>query len=128
MKLQSILSLLVLLLFLAACTSDSEDVLTNTPNPGTPSGCDTTTVTFAATITPLLTTYGCNGCHSGTAPSGGFTLTSYNGVKAKVTQGRLLGAITHAAGFKPMPQGGNKMNDCDINKFRAWINRGALND
>jgi len=113
---------------MAGCSSDSEDVLTNTPGPGTPGTCDTTTVTFAATITPLLTTYGCNGCHSGTAASGGFTLTSYNGVKAKVTQGRLFGAISHAAGFRPMPEGGNKMNDCDINKFRAWINRGALND
>jgi hypothetical protein len=113
-------------LLIAACSKDSEDNLTTTPPPVP--GCDTTKVTFAGTITPLLGTYGCTNCHSGTSPSGGFVLTSYNGVKAKVNDGRLFGAINHSAGFKAMPQGGNKMNECDINKFKAWIDRGALNN
>ncbi|RYG04631.1 MAG: hypothetical protein EOO02_05700 [Chitinophagaceae bacterium] len=113
-------------LAVASCSSDSEEDLLPPPTP--PSGCDTAQVAFAATITPLLGTYGCTNCHSGTAPSGNINLSSYSGVKAKVDDGRLLGAITHADGFRPMPQGGNKMSDCDINKFRAWINRGALNN
>lgn len=113
-------------LAVASCSSDSEEDLL--PPPAPPSGCDTAQVAFAATITPLLGTYGCTNCHSGTSPSANINLSSYAGVKAKVDDGRLLGAITHAAGFSAMPQGGNKMNDCDINKFRAWINRGALNN
>jgi hypothetical protein len=113
--------------FFTACSSDSEDLLQPTPTPGSTT-CDTTNVTYASTITPLITRYACGNCHSGNAPTGGFTLTSYNGLKAKVTDGRLLGAITHANGFSPMPQGGNKMSECDINQFRAWINRGALNN
>ena len=113
---------------LAACSSDSEDLLEPTPPDPVNPACDTTTVAFAATITPLLTSYGCTGCHGGTAPAGNFSLTSYNGVKAKVNDGRLFGAINHQAGFRPMPQGGNKMADCDINKFKAWIDRGALNN
>jgi hypothetical protein len=27
-----------------------------------------------------------------------------------------------------MPKGGSKIPDCDINKIRAWINRGSLNN
>ncbi len=113
---------------LAACSSNSEDLLEPTTPPPGNNTCDTTGVTFAGTITPLLNTYGCTGCHSGTAPSGNFVLTSYNGVKAKVDDGRLFGAINHQAGFRPMPQGGNKMAACDINKFKAWIDRGASNN
>jgi hypothetical protein len=124
-----IVTLAGLCIFMISCSNDSEDMLT-TPPPGgggNPS-CDTTTVTFAGTITPLLNSYGCTNCHSGTSAPGNILLTSYNGVKAKINDGRLWGAINHLAGFRPMPQGGNKMNDCDINKFRAWINRGALNN
>ena len=121
---KSVFAFAALCLALASCSSDSEDLLT-TP---TPTVCDTTTVSYSASITPLITKYGCLSCHSGTAPVGGFVLTSYNAVKAKVTDGRLLGAISHANGFSPMPQGGNKMSECDINQFRAWINRGALNN
>src|SRR5688572_440758 len=121
---KSVFAFAALCLALASCSSDSEDLL-NDPTPNT---CDTTTVTYSATITPLITKHGCLSCHSGTAPVGGFVLTSYSAVKAKVNDGRLLGAISHANGFSPMPQGGNKMPECDINQFRAWINRGALNN
>jgi hypothetical protein len=120
----SVIGFAALCLGLASCSSDSEDLLTSP----TPSSCDTTTVSYSATITPLINKYGCLSCHSGTAPVGGFVLSSYNAVKAKVDDRRLLGAITHANGFSPMPQGGNKMSECDINQFRAWINRGALNN
>ncbi|RYY16107.1 MAG: hypothetical protein EOO04_27505, partial [Chitinophagaceae bacterium] len=102
MMTKSVFAFAALCLTLASCSSDSEDLMT-TP---TPNNCDTTTVTYSANITPLITKYGCLSCHSGTAPVGGFVLTSYNAVKAKVTDGRLFGAITHANGFSPMPQGG----------------------
>ncbi|RYY20770.1 MAG: hypothetical protein EOO04_19405 [Chitinophagaceae bacterium] len=128
MKQVLILMGISIVITLSACSSDSEDLLEpTTPNPANPT-CDTTAVTFSATITPLLTSYGCTGCHSGTAPSGNFVLTSYNAVKAKINDGRLFGAINHQAGFRPMPQGGNKMAACDINKIKAWIDRGALNN
>lgn len=125
MKKKSVFAIASLYLAIASCSSDSEDILNTPAQPGT---CDTAVVTYSATITPLITKYGCTSCHSGSAPSGGFALTSYNGLKSKVNDGRLIGAITHANGFSPMPQGGTKMNDCDINKFRAWVNRGALNN
>ncbi|HVG42646.1 MAG TPA: hypothetical protein VM888_13635, partial [Chitinophagaceae bacterium] len=87
--------------------------------------CSTTSVTYSATITGLLSTYACTSCHSGPAPSGNFSLVGYTNVKAKVTDNRLLGAINHASGFSPMPQGGPKMSDCDISKIKKWIDAGA---
>ncbi|HEX2535683.1 MAG TPA: c-type cytochrome domain-containing protein, partial [Chitinophagaceae bacterium] len=69
------------------------------------SACDTSSVTFAAVIQPMIRNK-CQGCHSGSAPSGGISLATYAGIKARVTDGRLWGAVHHQAGFSPMPQGG----------------------
>jgi hypothetical protein len=90
--------------------------------------CDTTNVTYATTITGLLKNYTCLTCHVGVNPSGGFTLTEYQGVKAKVNDSTLWGAINHFDGFSPMPQGANQMSQCDINKIKAWIDAGAPNN
>lgn len=91
--------------------------------------CNLTDVRFSTVIQPLITTR-CQGCHSGAAPSGGFRLTNYAEIKAKVTDQRLLGAINHAPGFKPMPYpaGGAKMPQCQIDQVRIWIDGGALNN
>jgi hypothetical protein len=55
----------------------------------------------------------------------GVKLEDYADVKEHADHGDLMGTITHAAGFPAMPQGGTKLSDCNINKIRAWINRGA---
>jgi hypothetical protein len=55
-------------------------------------------------------------------------LDTYAGVKAKVDDKRLWGAINHFDTFSPMPQGYGKMSDCDIKKVGAWINAGAPNN
>jgi len=38
---------------------------------------------------------------------------------------RIIGAINHDDGFSPMPKGGSKVSDCDIDKMTQWINDGA---
>ena len=38
-----------------------------------------------------------------------------------------MGAITHATGFIPMPNGGGKLADCEISQLQKWIDNGALN-
>lgn len=91
------------------------------------SNCDTANVSFANSIMPLIDTY-CKGCHSGSAPSAGILLTNYPEIKAQADNGYLLGVIDHRNGFKPMPQGGNKIAQCDIDKISAWINQGTLNN
>ena len=89
--------------------------------------CNTVNVSYSGFIAPLFTTF-CNGCHSGGNPSGGLLLNSYNGVKAVAQNGRLIGAISWSAGFQKMPQSGNKLSNCSIDKIQAWINDGAPNN
>src|SRR5260370_41812043 len=69
----------------------------------TPSvSCDTSKVTFAHTIKPILVS-NCINCHSGLDPAGGLNYETYPGVASVATSGRLLGAIKHLPGFQPMP-------------------------
>ena len=87
-----------------------------------------TNITYSQTIQSIIGNYACLTCHSGTNPVGGFSLEGYANVKAKVDDGRLFGAINHSSGFAPMPQGMNKMNQCDLNRVKAWIDAGAPNN
>jgi hypothetical protein len=95
---------------------------------GVATPCDTTNVTYTSTIVGIINTYSCLSCHSGGTPIGGFSLEDYSHVKAKVDDGRLFGAINHSPGFTPMPNGLPKMNQCDIDKVKAWIDAGAPNN
>ena len=57
--------LLISVIFLQGCYYDNKDFL----DPGTAT-CDTTIVTYSASVSPVLTAY-CVGCHSGAnAPLG----------------------------------------------------------
>jgi hypothetical protein len=87
--------------------------------------CDTTGTRYSTTVSTLLSNYGCVGCHSGTSASGGILLNNYAAVRVQVDNGKLLGAITHASGFAPMPQGAAKMNACDLARIRSWIAAGS---
>ena len=89
--------------------------------------CVTTNVTYSTTISGIINT-NCLSCHGSGNPSGGFSLNTYAGVKAKVDDGRLFGAVIHLPGCVPMPDGGPKLSQCDINKIKAWIDAGAPNN
>lgn len=118
---------IIILIFIASvltgCYYDKEDELY-----GTNGACNTDNVTFSITVSGLLNSYGCLGCHTGPAPEGNVNLQGYANVKAMADNGRLYGAISHAPGYKPMPQGANKMNQCDITRIKAWIDAGAPNN
>lgn len=87
--------------------------------------CDTLNVTYSKTIKPLIQTY-CQGCHSGTAPSGSINLSTYAGVKTIALNGKFYGAIAYKTGFSKMPKNGNKLSDCQIKAVDKWIKAGAL--
>lgn len=89
--------------------------------------CDTTAVSFNASVLPILQLH-CTGCHSGSNPEGEINYSSYSGVKATVSGGKLLGSIQHAAGYFEMPKNANKLSACKINTIQAWINAGAPNN
>ena len=70
----------------------------------------------------------CTGCHNSAAPQGNINLDSYQNVAQYVKTGSLYGSITYNPTYSAMPKGGNKLDQCDIDKVKAWIDAGALND
>ncbi len=89
--------------------------------------CDTSTVTFSRSVSPILSS-SCNSCHSGNTPSYGVRLDNYIDVKTQVDNNKLAGVITHATGFSPMPKNAAKLSDCNIAIITNWINAGAPNN
>ena len=90
-------------------------------------GCDTDEVSYADFVAPTIDTH-CAGCHGGATPSGGIELTDHTGVKSAADNGSLYGAIAWESGFEPMPQGGDQLPDCTIDKIKSWIDAGAPNN
>lgn len=87
-------------------------------------GCDTTDVSYSGTIRPTLDRY-CVGCHSGSNAPKGINLTIYGTVRTVALDGRLVGVVSHAPGFTPMPYGGNRLPDCEVAQIRAWAREGG---
>ena len=75
----------------------------------------------------MLNTY-CKGCHNNNLQSGGYNYETHAGVVAAVNSGRFIGAVKHQAGYSPMPQGGNKLTDCQIRQIEKWIATGTPNN
>lgn len=116
-------TLALLTLLFCSCSYDAEEELY--PLNGS---CNTDNVTYSGTVSGLLSSYGCLGCHSNPAPEGNINLQGHTNVKAMASTGKLFGAINHSPGFRPMPEGAPKMNSCDISKVKAWIDAGAPNN
>ncbi len=90
-------------------------------------GCDTLLFTFSGAISPMMSTY-CRGCHNPASLGGGIDLSTYAGIQAVAANGKLLGTITHAAGFFAMPQGGSMLSSCQITQVQKWIAAGTPNN
>ena len=90
-------------------------------------GCDSTVFTYAAAVSVTVNTF-CKGCHNPASLGGGVDLSTYTGVKTQALNGKLMGSIAHTAGFKAMPQGTNKLSDCQIRQVQKWIQGGSLNN
>jgi cytochrome c5 len=115
---------------LISCSKSNEAELGDTPGTGgNGNTCDTTGMTFSSDIKPILQNT-CYGCHSNanSAAGSGVKLEDHADLKQHADDGDLLGAITHQAGFPAMPKGGAKLSECNINKIKAWVNRGAPNN
>jgi hypothetical protein len=112
---------IIFLFIVVSCYYDNEEALYPTLN----NSCDTTNVTFSATITPLLNSY-CTTCHSGSPPSGGISLTSYASVQAQASSGMLMNALK-GNGVPIMPISGS-LPVCKIELFKIWIRNGMLNN
>ena len=119
--------LLVFFLFaivIISCYYDSEENL----YPVITNNCDTTSVTFAGSIAPLLQN-NCLTCHSNNnaaSQGGNIRLQNYADIYTKKTV--ILASINRMTGALPMPKGTAKLNICLIRQAEIWINNGAPNN
>lgn len=129
MKRLSFLGAIVISLLVLSCSKSNEETQQQNTNGNTGGNntCDTVNMKYAANILPIIQA-NCYSCHGNGLSQNGVSLDSYDKVKTQVNNGNLIGVITHATGYPPMPQGAAKLSDCNINKIRSWINRGALNN
>lgn len=113
----------------AACSSNKarQDAVGGGNNNNN-NNCSTANVTYTSAVSSIINANGCLGCH-GATPTAPFSLQTYEQVRAKAAETRsgnsvLYGAVAHLTGFAPMPQGGGKINACDISKIKAWVDAG----
>lgn len=96
-------------------------------NSCTPTGCDTSDVSFFNDISPIIRR-NCQGCHSGKNPQGGVSLTNYQEIVKTVDNATLEGTITWEPGYSPMPKNANQLSNCNIQLIKKWISVGAPNN
>jgi len=106
--------------------------LKNEPCEDTSTVCDTLDLSFALNIQPIFEAQ-CTGCHGNINPERGINLTTHAGIRAVAQTGQLVGSITHTSPYIPMPYSipgapREKLDDCSIDKIKAWINAGSPNN
>jgi len=124
-KLSLIISFVITALLVVTCKH--EIPLTDNNNPPDNDTCGAIVFTYSGAVAPLLNT-NCTRCHNATTTRGGINLSTYDGVKTVALNGRLLGSIKKETGYKPMPPGNNKLQDCQIRQIEKWVQAGAANN
>ena len=107
---------------LNSCYYDNEEELY--PNPVE---CDTTNITYSGTVVPILEN-NCYSCHNTVNQQGGIVVDNYDDLRVVIDNGRFRGSINHLDGYSPMPQGGEKLNECNLTKINMWLDNGAPNN
>lgn len=112
---------------LFACTYEKGDLPIPVVN------CDTTNITYSATIEPIITTYcaitlnGDNVCHaSGTIYGTNYEFTTYTKVKAKVDAGTFRQRVLIEKSMPP--PNAEPLSACDLQKIQVWVDMGAPNN
>jgi hypothetical protein len=110
-------------LFFSCTKNNKEDILAGQ------GPCNTTVTTYGEVVKPILDQF-CNtsGCHNNVSLAAGLNLEDYNSLKPIALGDRFLGSLKHQSGFSPMPKGGDKLTDCQIEKIEKWVINGAQNN
>jgi hypothetical protein len=120
-RLSIITGVVQLIIFCHGCTYDKEALA---PQASCLPAAD---VSFSTDVQPILRA-SCFSCHGNGSSFGNVSLQTYDDVKALVTDGRLVGSISHSPGFDPMPPGAPKLNECNIDEITTWVQEGAKNN
>lgn len=89
--------------------------------------CNTDNIAYTNTIASLTASCAIPACHESGSLNGSGSLANYADAKSFAAKGRMIGSLRHEAGFIAMPQGGAKMDDCNISKIEKWIADGMPN-
>ncbi|HTL10746.1 MAG TPA: hypothetical protein VL307_20880 [Chitinophagaceae bacterium] len=81
-------------------------------------------LSYNTDIAPIIAA-NCFDCHSTGSNSSGILLDNYDALKFYAQNGFLYGTISHASGYRPMPDGGSKLNNCTIATIKKWIDNGT---
>ena len=81
-------------------------------------------ISYTNDIKPIMTNY-CISCHGSKNQSGGYNLSTYDGVT--VNTSKVLGSMRQDGTASAMPKDG-KIPDSLIQKVYCWINQGAKNN
>jgi len=112
-------SIALIALFQSGCKYDIEDELYP------PTVCDTTDVSYIADILPILD-LNCLGCHNPVDLEGGITLEPHAELQIFALNGSLVCSLEHDPACSAMPDGGEQLSSCSIDKIKSWVNDGAL--
>lgn len=114
-----IVSVLTLLLVYGCYYDNEEDLF-----PSLPGECDTSNVSFALDVEPILSSscYLCHSAISAASLGGNIVLDNYTDIADQASL--VLNTIQHVTGVSPMPKGGSRISDCKIITIEAWIKQG----
>jgi len=108
------------LLFLSGCVWDNVGDLLPMEDL-----CDTTNISYAGDIVPLLSN-NCYLCHSNAnAPNFAFGIAWEDYEDVAASSRLILGAIRHEEGYPAMPKNRAMLDSCLILTFEAWYNAGS---
>ena len=82
-------------------------------------------LTYTTNVKPIIDANCASTCHNAGRPAAGIDLTTYEKVKEQTLTGKLIIAIQHADGAKPMPKKAPKMDDATIPTIVNWASSGA---
>jgi mono/diheme cytochrome c family protein len=82
-------------------------------------------LTYTTNVKPIIDANCASTCHNAGRPAAGIDLTTYEKVKEQTLTGKLIIAIQHADGAKPMPKKAPKMDDATIQTIVNWASSGA---
>jgi len=113
--------LLGVMLMLSSCYYDNEEELYEYYNQQ--NTCDTSAVSFATDIMPMIQGNCVSGCHVAGGTGVGI-FENYAEVKAKVDNGSMNNRVVVVRDMPPA----NALTDCQILQMQAWILNGAPNN
>ena len=112
------------ILLLNSCNYDNEESLYGI------SDCDTNFVSFEMDIYPIISSH-CTTCHAGPSPSAGLALETYEQIKSSALNGSYSGMINRIEKPEGTPLGmppNYRLELCQIQMIKAWVEQGALNN